>query len=244
MKKLLILFFLFGISRHAVYAQDEKKQALGLLQQLAATFKNTAQLSFDVQYKYAAEEAPAVYLDSLNGHFKLSGNRYWYDLDNTEAICTSDYLIMLFREDNVMYLARPTATGINNPVALIDSFLLNNANITCHLTGNKQWNIISLTFPASYPCRKMEYYIDKETGWLVKTVNVVRSEELYEPAARSLIEGAITYAIVEAWYTNYRKDGFDNHVFDNDRYFKKQGMEYVTVAPFDTYKIFLGTPNL
>jgi hypothetical protein len=214
------------------------------MQQLAATYKNTAHLSFDVQYKYAAEDAPDVYLDSMSGHFKLSGNRYWYDLDNTEAICTNDYLIMLFKEDNVMYLAKPAAGKTTNPLAMIDSLLVNSAGMTPQLTENKQWTTITFTFPLAYPCKKMEYVIDKKTGWLVKTVNVVRSEELYEPSARPFIEGAVTYVIVEAWYANYQKDDFDDSVFNNDRYFRKQGAEYVTVTPFDTYKIFLGTPNL
>jgi hypothetical protein len=244
MKKSMILFFLLGIAGSAAYAQDEKKQALRLLQQLATTYKNTTHLSFDVQYRYAAESTPGVYLDSLSGHFKISGHRYWYDLDNTEAICTNDYVIMLFREDKVMYLAKPGAGKTTHPVAMIDSLLVNSAGMALQLTDNKQWTTITFTFPPAYPCKKMEYVIDKKTGWLVKTVNVVRSEEMYEAAARPFIEGAVTYAVVEASYTNYQKDGFDDSVFDNDRYFKKQGAEYVTVTPFDTYKIFLGTPNL
>jgi hypothetical protein len=216
MKKSMILFFLLGIAGSAVHAQDEKKQALRLLQQLATTYKNTTHLSFDVQYRYAAESTPGA----------------------------NDYVIMLFREDKVMYLAKPGAGKTTHPVAMIDSLLVNSAGMALQLTDNKQWTTITFTFPPAYPCKKMEYVIDKKTGWLVKTVNVVRSEEMYEAAARPFIEGAVTYAVVEASYTNYQKDGFDDSVFDNDRYFKKQGAEYVTVTPFDTYKIFLGTPNL
>jgi hypothetical protein len=231
----------------ATHAQDETGRVLNLMQQLAATYKNIPQLSFDVMYKYASEAAPDNYQDSLNGHFKLSGNRFWYDMDNTEAICTGDYLIMLFKEDNVMYLAKPSTMASQstvNPLAMLDSFLVNNKNVACHLTQQQEQQVITLDFTGDGPCKKVEYYINKKTGLLVKTVNVVRAEQLYEAPARPLIEGATTYAIVEASYNNYQQGGFDNSVFDYNRYFKKQGTEYTTVTPFDSYKIFLGTPNL
>jgi hypothetical protein len=67
---------------------------------------------------------------------------------------------------------------------------------------------------------------------------------LYEASVRSLVEASNAYAVVECLYTNYRQENSGKDLFDAARYFKKEGNEWVTVAPYDNYKIFIGTPNL
>jgi hypothetical protein len=75
-------------------------------------------------------------------------------------------------------------------------------------------------------------------------VNIVESRELYDPSVRSLVAGNSSYAIVETDLTNYREGAFEDSELDPGRYFKKVGKEYVSVAPYESYKIFLGTPDL
>jgi hypothetical protein len=247
MRKLFMIGLYVATALQPLRAQDDRSKVLTLMQQLLDTYRSTPYMSFDVHYKYAAEQAPAVYLDSLNGQFKLSNGRYWYNMDNTEAVCTNDYLIMLFKEDQVMYLTKPSVKairGMSNPVGLLDSLLLKNKDIDFHVRDEAAFHVIALSFSGNTSYKKIEYYIHKRSGLLQKTVNIVRAEELYESADRPFLEGAITYAIVEAAYSNYSTEAFDDWLFANDRYFRKQGAEYTAVTPFDSYKIFLGTPNL
>jgi hypothetical protein len=75
-------------------------------------------------------------------------------------------------------------------------------------------------------------------------INVVRSDQLYDAAVQHMVDAEQSYAIVEAVYSNYRPENVDDGLFNISRYFKKEGDDYITVAPFDMYKIFLGTPNL
>ena len=266
MRMSLIIIFLMGWLQQTYAQPDKKQEAWAVLQKLASVYAKATHLSFNVTYRYAAEETPGTWLDSLSGRFKLNGNQYWYDINNTESICAGGYLILLFKEDQVMYLAKPSApVGENTPIytsgdgkmplanpataipGVVNQFenlLKNDSTIRCHVKeiNNQKRVTIEFTVPAIY--KKIEYYINNKTGYLEKMINVVRSDQLYDASVQHLVDADQPYAIVEAVYSNYRPENVDDSLFDINRYFKKEGNDYVTVAPFDTYKIFLGTPNL
>lgn len=268
---LMIIFFIGSL--HVAQAQPDKKQeAWAAIQKLADVYAKANRLSFDVTYRYAAGEAPGVWLDSLSGRFKLNGNQYWYDMNNTESICAGGYLIFLFKEDRVMYLAKPAAPATlniaegptsslktaaeeklptTNPAIAVmsaanqfENVLKNDSTIRCSIReiNNQKRITIEFTVPATY--KKIEYYINNKTGYLEKMINVVRSDQLYDASVQHLVEADQSYAIVEAVYSNYRPENVDENLFNINRYFKKEGDDYITVAPYDMYKIFLGTPNL
>jgi hypothetical protein len=267
---LMIIFFIGCLQ--AVQAQPDKKQeAWTVLQKLADVYGKATRLSFDVTYRYAAEEAPGTWLDSLNGRFKLHGSQYWCDINNTESVYAGGYMILLFKEDQIMYLAKPSVAPLNppgggksplytsaegkspvvNPVTAVpgavsqfENLLKNDSTIRCHVKeiNNQKRVTIEFTVPALY--KKIEYYINNKTGYLEKMINVVKSDQLYDASVQHLVEADESYAIVEAVYSNYRPGNVDDNLFNINRYFKKEGNDYITVAPYDMYKIFLGTPNL
>lgn len=255
MRMSLMIIFFIGCLQVAQAQYDKKQEAWAAIQKLADVYARASRLSFDVTYRYAAEEAPRTWLDSLNGSFKLNGHQYWYDVNNTESICTGDYMVLLFKEDQVMYLAKPSDASLNASGAIpatvvpgaatqFESVLKNDTTIRCSIKEiNDQKRItIEFTNPTTY--KKIEYYINNKTGYLEKMINVVRSDQLYDASVQHLVDSEQSYAIIEAVYANYRPGNVDDNLFDVNRYFKKEGNDYITVAPYDTYKIFLGTPNL
>lgn len=243
MRKLTVVVFCMACLVQA-YAQDTGKEAMAVMQKLAGIYKAPEGLSFDVAYRYAAEETPGKYLDSLFGQMKLKDDKYWYRLDSTESVRTDTYLIMLFREDEVMYLAKPSAaTATANPLAMIDNFFTNSKRITCHLTEDKAYRSVIIDFDGGGPYKRVEYRIDKHSGYLVNVISTVRAEQLYDASVRNLVEGAASYAVVEAAFTNYRQGEPDSSLFDSNHYFRKEGNEYITAADFRQYKIFLGSPG-
>ena len=256
MRMSLTMIFFIGSLQIAQAQYDKKQEAWAAIQKLTDVYAKATRLSFDVTYRYAAEEAPLTWLDSLSGRFKLNGSQYWYDLNNTESICTGGYLIFLFKEDQVMYLAKPaTAAGeklpatnaamaVMNAANQFENVLKNDSAIRCSIKEINNQKRITIEFanPATY--KKIEYYINTKTGYLEKMINVVRSDQLYDASVQHLVDAEQSYAIVEAVYSNYRPGNVDDSLFDVNRYFKKEGDDYITMAPYDTYKIFLGTPNL
>lgn len=255
MRMSLMIIFFIGCLQVAQAQYDKKQEAWAAIQKLTDVYGKASHLSFDVSYRYATEEAPDTWLDSLNGRFKLNGSQYWYDMNNTESICAGGYLILLFKEDQVMYLAKPAGASLNpsgvNPASVVpgvvsqfENVLKKDTTIQCSIKeiNNQKRITIEFTVPATY--KKIEYYVNSKTGYLEKMINVVRSDQLYDASVQHLVDAEQSYAIVETVYSNYRPENVDDSLFNISRYFKKEGDNYITVAPYNMYKIFLGTPNL
>src|SRR5882762_3669781 len=125
----------------------EKQQVVEAFRALSARYQSYKSLSFTLSYKYSAEDKPGIYLDSLKGYFTMSGNRYRYVMDSTEFIGDKDRVMVLYKQDRVMYLSKSSpAQQSGNPLALLDSLLLKNDSVSCHLSGTKEQQKITLSF--------------------------------------------------------------------------------------------------
>lgn len=223
----------------------EKQQAVAVLRSLSDHYRNAGSLHFIISYRYSAEDKPGVYLDSLKGYFTMSGTRYRYVVDSTEFIGNKDRVVVLYKQDRVMYLAKASpAMRAANPMTLLDSLLLKNDSVRCRVSATKADQRIILSFPSGQPVREIVYTIDNKSGFLTRITQIVSSRQLYDPSVRGLVEGNASYAIVETDLTNYREDSTGEGQLDLSRYYRKEGSQYVTVAPYDSYKIFLGSPDL
>lgn len=223
----------------------EKQRAVGILRSLSDRYRSYKSLHFTITYKYSAEDKPGVYLDSLKGDFKMSGGSYRYLLDSTEFVGNKDLTVVLYKQDKVMFLSKSSpAMQSGSPMALLDSILLKNDSVNCQLTETKEQQKIRISFQPGLATRAIEYTIDRKSGFVTRMTQIVQSQQLYDPSVRPLVEGHSSYAIVETDFMNYREGDFDKGELDLGRYFKKEGKLFVTIAPYDSYKIFLGTPDL
>jgi hypothetical protein len=240
---LLLLFISHGVM--ALAQPGEKEKVIAELKQVSAKYKTAGFLSFEIMYRYADEKAPGRYLDSLKGSFKLNGDQYWYGMDETESIGNKEYMMMLFKEDKIMYLSKAASSVMSgNPVALIDSFILRNTDINCRFEEGKKQNRIILDFAGDGKYKRIEYRVDAGTHFLTGITCVVKSSELYDQSVRPAIDGGAEYALIEISFSGYQQKAFDESLFNMAKYFKKEGDEYITLPPYDSYKIFLGSPNL
>jgi hypothetical protein len=240
--------FIFSIGMLLIlsgYGQSTGKGPfMKAMEEMIGRYRESKYLSFDVTYRYASEQQPGNYLDSLTGSYKLNGSNYWYSLDNTEVVGSKDYSVLLFKEDHVMYLAPPASRGRIDFLSSMDSFLVKRDNIICSLREEEGRKKLLLSFGAGSPCKSIEYSIDKGSGYLTRIRQIVRAGQLYDPAVKNAVDPDSAYAIIEMDFSDYRTGSFDDKLLDTGNYFKKEGQQYVTVAPYDTYKIVLGAPNL
>ncbi len=249
-----VLLLLIILGRISVSAQGPTSALIKVIQDIQAAYSKPAFLSFDIQYKYAPEESPGSYQDSLRGQVKLSGARSWYSLDSTESINTGDYQIMVFKEDRILYLTKPgSATGragmgANGTgtewIRQLDSMLKSNKEIEWRLDETKAQQVIIMEMKHPQSLKRAEYYINRQTGFLDKIINIVRADQLYDPSVRQSIDAEGSYAIMETSFSNYRQNSFDSDLFNSGRYFKKQGDQYICVGAYETYKVFLGSSGL
>jgi hypothetical protein len=247
LQKILLCIIFTGALLKAPAQQQptEKQQAVSLLQAVAQRYMSYNGLHFLVRYRYASEANPSAWLDSLKGDFTIRGGLYRYSLDSTEFIGGRELSVILFKQDQLMYLTKGN-NGLQqgNPLALLDSILLKNDNIDCRMQETKDLQTIVLSFRPGQKTKRVEYVVDKHTGYVVKMTSVVSARELYDPSVQEKVENDNTYAIVETSFTNFKQAGAAEKAWDLSSLFKKEGKEYIPLPPYDTYKIVLGSPDL
>ena len=244
--KLLVIIpiVLFAAGYEAAAQGNTKQEALAKLRQLASRYEKADRLGFNVKYKYALEQQPLAYIDSMDGEFRMNGGVYSYTLDSTEAIVNADYSIMLFKEDKIMYLTKPSgAAEAQSPLMLPDTLWLNDTGVECKLDTTGRDMKISIVFKNNPAFKKIEYYINKKTGMVARVLSYVQSSQLYDPSVRQVVDASV-YAVMEMKFSNYREKSFDDGVLNMSKYFTKQGKEFATASAYESYKIFLGSPNL
>lgn len=242
---IIILVLTGGIIANGYGQELDREKVITELKAISERYRSVKNLSFDINYRYANDLQPGAFLDSLSGSFRISGKNYWYVLDNTEAIGDSQYLIMLFKEDKIMYLTKPSSlTLMQNPLSLIDSYLVNKPDIKYSISSQKKEKKISLDFGDNGKYRRIEYSIDMASGFMTKMTCVVRASEMYDESVKSQVDDASVYVQVEAVFKNYRENAFTEGLFNTAKYFKKDGEEYIALPPYETYKVFLGTNTL
>ncbi|WP_315815574.1 hypothetical protein [Paraflavitalea speifideaquila] len=177
-----INFLVIGLQ--PVGAQVKPEQAVAeAMYKLLGTYSRAPQLSFVVHYKYAAEDKPGLYLDSMRGEVKLHGSKSWYNLALTEYILNEDYQIMLFKEDQLIYLVKPSKVHISpldmhmlgsNSLATFDSLITNDKDISCSYTGNASEENIQIVFARHPVYRKISWSIDRSTGYIKRSPHWLR----------------------------------------------------------------------
>lgn len=242
MKIFMALFLLF-LQPCISFSQDERTEIIVELKKLAARY-NQASLSFDVAFYYANEQTPEDYLDSLKGSFLMNGKKTWYNLDQTEAFTDSQYTVMLFKEDLIMYVTKPLATQYFSSLAMLDSFFVFYKNVNGSLVKLGDESKIVFTFPPGNRYKQIEYCINTKTGLLNRLKTVVQSQELLDNPPLKDSEQQSAYSIVEIRFFNYHSGEKSLNKLGIDQYFTRAGDAFMPTSSYQSYKIFLGSPNL
>lgn len=224
--------------------QTPRQTAINELKAVYRKYQETPFLGFLVNYRYALEQNPGVFLDSLSGKFKLHHSNYWYELDSTETIANERMVVMLFKADDVMMLNKPSnSIRTLNPVALLDSLLLSDSSVDVSMQSGATTKKITLVLPQGSRFKKLEYFINNQSGFVTKATCLAAAEQMYEDALQSFVVGK-SFAYIEIRMSNYTTGGFGLGQFDTDKYYQKQGGTYTVKPAFSRYKIFLGSANL
>ena len=240
------LLFVLVTMNFRGFTQTDAQDALQALRELTSKYYSAAQLKFDITYRYAEENKPAIYLDSLKGNFRMSGNKYWFMIDSTVTISNIDTTVMIFKEDQVMYLSKPSKElARKNPIAMLDTFFFNNPDFSIGVQETLQQKIITISASNASPgFKKIEYVINKQSGYLERINSLIDATLLYDDGVQRTAEKSSTYAFVEMVFSNYDSLHVDPSIFDLSSYFIREGHQYTPVQEYQNYKIFLGSPNL
>jgi hypothetical protein len=242
-----VLLVLCGFMMQVRVSAQEKNDTARLfatMKELQQMYKQKA-ISFDIRYTYASELHPGVELDSLAGHMDVSGKNYHYLLSGTEMTANERYVVTLFKEEKIIYLSKP----LSAPVDPVQQMWLSMQTIgvtSCSFPETATVKAINIGFKAGSPYKEMQMDFDKKTGYLMEMRYVLKTEMLMasgegaEDAAAEYGE----YAVVRCTYANYKTLSPRPDMFDERKFFYKDGNEYKSTGAYSEYKVFVGAPNL
>lgn len=235
-----VLLTLAGLLYSAISVSQSatKEDVIKKMEELARKYKGADHLSFDVKYRYAAEQQPTKYLDSMQGSFRLNGTNYWYQLDNTEFVANDSMMLTVFKEDKVIFINGTSITQSAMPTAVLDSVLLMNQYNAINITQNKQEELIQVDFAPGFMYKNVQYVIDAKTGFLKKVIATIHSVEMYDPAVKEMFENKNEFGILEMVFSNYRTKSFDKTAFSSEKYLRKSGTEVRAGAAYSDYRIY------
>jgi hypothetical protein len=229
---LLQLSYLLGSSQ-----TDQTKEVVDRIQNLASRYRDSSYISFDVKYLYATENKPSKFIDSVEGSFKLNHGQYWYRLDNTESISNDSEQVTVFNEDKLIYIGRPVTVQSANPMAILDSILSNNQYSTCSITKSKSLDKIVINFNPGFPYRKIEYQIDNKSGFIMSMTALIKSDQLNDPASKTMFDKQNEYGVIQVYFTNYKTGGLSGKDFSSGKYVTRQGKTFQPVSTYSAYQI-------
>lgn len=246
--KLILIFALVLPIATLAGAQSDtlRTQVIQLLENTRQRYLQTGGIQMTVRYYYANEHAPAVYLDSVEAALTMRGDNYRMKTKAVETVVNKNYSVTLFEEDQLMYLAKPAGGQTKNPLAAIDSLLLNKEGIHYAIHHKNQQVEAVLTFDASAPYKQISFMVDTATGYLVASKMLVKSTFLMPDADAATLknEGYDEYAIVETRISDCRIPVIPADYFSEIPFFTRTGNRFEVTASYSNYKIFVATPNL
>jgi hypothetical protein len=216
-------------------------------QQVQAAYAKAAYLSFSVKYLYANAGQPGKYIDSLLGEVQMNAGRSRIIIDSIETVLTDKYAIHVVKDDKLIYLAAAVRGAGENPVGMLDSAFSHIKGITTHLYHRDGAHILILDFPAGQAYTRMEISIDDRTGFFqrigysINTAGYVGREMIETPDHPAPYESKGRVVIL---FSDYKKGGFDDRVFQTDKFFTRTAGRYEPAGQYKDYRIYLASSNL
>ncbi len=239
---LLLFVFSCTLPVARLQAQPEQKY-LRQIRVAAAAFTDTAYQHFDICYRYASAETPGRFEDSLTAGFKTWRNRFWYTASNTEVVSDDSLAVVLFKDDQLIYLTRPgQANALSGQFALLDSLL--GGKYPVAVSAEKQGSVMHYRVEFIQPVyyKIFECWIN-EKGRILKTRQLV-NRMLAEQQFSAATQPGSAWISIELEFRQYPGNDFRPEWFDTRRVVTKENNEWVARSPYQHFTVFKANPKL
>src|SRR5438046_257563 len=166
----LLIAITMGITHYQAYAQSDTATVKHFMQKVQHAYAQASYLGFKVLYRYANQNQPGNYMDSLQGEMAMDKNRMRFVIDNVETITARNYTIRVMKEEKLIYLSKAAQTPMADPVNMLDSALAHIQGVTTELTHNGKSSTLNIHFPPGQIYKNISMTIDESTGFLQRTV--------------------------------------------------------------------------
>jgi hypothetical protein len=252
MKKSLLYYLMLLIlglvsGRGDANAQDSLNKVRAFLEKTQTAYRAAGQLAFHVKYIYANAGQADRHLDSLSGEVEIDKGRSRFVIDGTETLVTSKYAIHVVTEDKLIYLSKPTGSGMMDPAGLVDSMLAHMEGMQTRLETQRGAETLTIRFPPGKGYTMVRMTMNSRTGLLervvcdLKTAAVVGEEMVEQPGHPGPYQPE---GRVEIYFSGYTKGGFGEELFNEEKFFTRVGDRFIPAERYKDYHIFLASSHL
>lgn len=237
---LWLLLLLFGNAQ----AQDERIEQE--FKKIRAAYEQLEQLSYNIQYLYAKESVPGVYIDTVNGSYKLNGKRYWGMLDSVQYIQNDSFFIALYPEEKVVLLNSAVPAWMQTNMQWDSLWKQQKEKLKVSLEETGGQIRIEMNYLQDSAYKKIELWYNSKSKLMEKMVYVMRQPEGMEEDMNDEEETVAKneFVTIEVRFTNYSTAPFDKSVLDLQQYIQKKEKEYRPSDRYGDYTVLVGSPGL
>lgn len=245
-KKVIQFFFIVAscILPTLIFAQIPPKKFTkeNLASQLKAFIERDT-ISYDIIYTYSEEQNPDTILDSLKGRVEKQNKNFRVQLGASHIIGLDSLIVTLFDDEKILYLSKPSTSGlINNGIFYDSSFVLFKNTLLTQQDRDSQY-VFTFTFQPNELYKSVIISIDKASNYILKIDYLVKESEL--ASAESNKMKTDVYALVSAKLFNYRSNfKVADSVFRSATYLEKENGRFKVSNNYKDFKLFIGSPNL
>jgi hypothetical protein len=230
-------------------ASDTTNAVKQFMEKAQLAYRSAAYLSFNVLYRYANNNQPNNYIDTMSGEVAIDKNRSRFVIDNIETVNNDKYSIKVMEEEKLIYLsAASSASVVMDPVHIMDTVLAHLKGVQMKIERGKGDNTLHIVFPPGQQYKSISMTINESTGYFQKVVyelyteGLVAQDQMVQPGNTGQYQAE---GRVEVLFSNYRRGQFDDSLFDESLYFIRLGKgNYQPSEKYKDYQIFLASTTL
>lgn len=247
MRILFFLFFLFslmnpGFAQEPVLPDTQTQQNLRALRKSVSHSLESGSISYEMDYRIAAVTNPDQFIDSANGSCKYLGKKCWYSIGGMEVFQDSSLTVVVFEEDQLIYLTRPNSMHSGfNAVSLLDSLLKGNQQVICTKQtehGLEQYKVV-FSQPVLY--KELSFLVDKK-GRMISSRQIVNQSLMSGDVQATGISG--DWVVLDIRFKNWKSSSSGDPVFSLTHYLQKNADGWLASDRLAAYTVFIAHSSL
>ncbi|MGF6846846.1 hypothetical protein QFZ51_002081 [Chitinophaga sp. W3I9] len=235
---LFLLILLAAGSRVLAQLQDTTK--------LFAEFTKIQQdarkqpVSYDIRIT-SIRPGSAALADSMSGYMHIDGSRLHYLLNDVETIVNERYMIVLFKQNKSMYLARSSDSKDVNEAGYLNMRRMADDMQDWLMSAKGKEKVLKIRYKEGARCKSAEFKIDPRTGYITDAHIVMISPPENFTGGK---EDSVQVLEVDSHFFNHKPLPASYHGFDESIYFTREGDTLKPTPAYREYQIFKASPNL
>jgi hypothetical protein len=213
------------------------------LKKIQAAYQEREFLSFNIQYLYSYLKNPGVYVDTVNGRYKLNRSNYWVKLDDVEFIQNDSLLIAVYPDDKVILLNNSVPNWIEMIAGWEKLWQEKKEQLEASVDRSGEEGKIIMNYKADSNYKRIEIWYNKSTFLTTRMVFVVKQQLLLPEEESNEENPSDDFSIIEVRLSEYDSKPFDKVIFSATNYINQSNGKVVPSLKYSGYTILSGAAN-